>query len=71
MTEQATEPVAEKLLGEVNKNADLTVRVRLLEADDERFIDIRDYVPSAELYGRGVLVPVDAKKMLLAAIKEA
>lgn len=40
------------------KYADLEVHVRVVEADGTRFVDIRDFVPSTELYGRGIMLPL-------------
>ena len=46
-----------KVYASVKKYDDLEVRVRVVEADGERFLDIRDYIPSTEVYGRGVSMP--------------
>lgn len=56
-----------KHLTSVRKYDDLQVHVRLVEADGARFIDVRDYVPSAKQYGRGVMLPVDGEGAVSAA----
>lgn len=49
--------ITETVVGEVEKGNDVVLRVRALEVDGEQFLDIRDFVPSSETYGRGVVIP--------------
>lgn len=50
-------PITETVIGDVEKGVDLVLRVRTLEVDGEEFLDVRDYVPSSDTYGRGVVIP--------------
>jgi hypothetical protein len=45
----ATEPIDYSMVGTVPKAGDLEIAV-----------DIRDYVPSSNFFGRGITIPVDA-----------
>lgn len=54
----------------IERGPDLQLRVSRLELDGEAFVDIREFIPSTNTWGRGVMVPVELKKPLLAALKE-
>jgi hypothetical protein len=61
MTNDATDPpVRYELLGTVVKAQDLLIAVRVAVVEGERVIDVRDYVPSIDFYGRGITIPTDA-----------
>lgn len=59
------------LASSLTRGPDLELHVRTIEVDGEELLDIREYVPSAENYGRGVTVPASLRKQLIAALKEA
>jgi hypothetical protein len=61
----------QKLVGTLPKGTDLEVHVRSLSSDGEEFIDVREYVPSSETYGRGLLVPAAQAKALAKLLREA
>lgn len=61
----------ERVVATIDRGNDLAVRVRRIDIDGEEFLDIREYISSTETYGRGVMVPADLRKPLLAALKEA
>lgn len=61
----------ESVVGNIERGADLAVRVRRVSIDGEEFLDVREYIPSTDTYGRGIMVPADLKKPLLAALREA
>lgn len=65
------DPTAVHELGSIEKGPDLTVRVRRVSIEGFEFIDIREYVPSSETYGRGIMVPAGLKKPLLQALMHA
>lgn len=71
MTATAPEasPIVEEVVGIIEKGTDLELRVRTLTADGEDFFDIREFVPSSETYGRGVVVPLAQKKALLNVLR--
>lgn len=64
-------PATLTVIGSIERGPDLTVRVRRVKIAGLDMIDIREYVPSSETYGRGILVPANMAKPLIAAIKEA
>lgn len=65
-------PITEESTGvDIPKANDLVVRVRRLKVDGETFVDIREFVPSIEVYGRGILVPLEASVELSKAIAAA
>lgn len=43
------------------KFTDLEVHVSRLIVNDRAYLDIREYIPSRELYGRGVTLPAAAR----------
>lgn len=55
----------------IERGPDLEVRVRRVIADGAEFLDIREYFPSTETYGRGIMVPAELQKPLAAALKVA
>ena len=69
MTAEAV--VGETLVATLNRGDDLEVRVRTLSVDGERFTDVREFVPSIETYGRGIMVPFDQTKPLMKALMDA
>lgn len=62
---------SEAIVGNIERGNDLALRVRRIAIDGEEFLDVREYIPSTATYGRGIMVPADLKKPLLAALKEA
>jgi hypothetical protein len=56
----ATEPIDYSMVGTVPKAGDLEIAVRTARVDDIHVVDIRDYVPSSNFFGRGITIPVDA-----------
>lgn len=43
----------------VRKAGDLETHVRTIEIDGSRYVELRDYIPSLEEYGRGYWFPFD------------
>lgn len=66
-----TSPITEDVIGALPKGADLEIRVRSVAADGEQWLDIREYVPSSDVYGRGLLVPFEQRAALAKLIKGA
>lgn len=46
------------------KSADLQVRVRLLHVDGRPVLELVDYIPSIDQYGRGFWLPVNSPESL-------
>jgi hypothetical protein len=63
--------VTEQLIGSLEKAADLEIRVRNLAVDGESFVDVREYVPSSDTYGRGLLVPKAQARPLVKILMDA
>lgn len=57
-------PFTAELVGALPKGNDLEVHVRTVASDGEEFFDIREYVPSSETYGRGLLIPMAQRAAL-------
>lgn len=53
-------PVSYIVLGSVPKADDLEVVVRVADVDGVRVIDVRDFVPSMNFFGRGVTIPASS-----------
>lgn len=49
----------EKVLVSVRKATDLDLRVRIVKVDEVEVVELRDYIPSLEEYGRGYWMPSD------------
>jgi len=60
MTDAPTDDVRREILVEVAKAPDLDLHVSILHTPWADYAEIRDYVPSIEKYGRGVLIPASA-----------
>lgn len=58
---------AETTLAEVRKAPDLQVRLRRIELDDVKVLELRDWIPSLEEYGRGYWFPADRASLNLIA----
>lgn len=69
MTAPALPGVEERVVGSLDKGTDLLVRVRELSVDGESFVDVREFVPSSDTYGRGVMVPRAQLKNLLSLLR--
>lgn len=61
----------EKLIATAPKGTDLEIRVRTVSVDGEKFTDVREYVPSSETYGRGVMLPFTQTRLLAKALMDA
>lgn len=50
-------------LGVIRKAKDLDIHVRAVEVDGVRVLELRDWIPSLEEYGRGYWVPLERSKL--------
>ena len=55
----AKSPVKRKVLCKIGKGTDMEAHLRTVTVDNVTFVEIRDYIPSAQEYGRGYWVPFD------------
>jgi hypothetical protein len=52
------EPYDRKVLRTVNRKHDLDVHVSRVTVEDETYVDVREFIPSLQQYGRGILLPL-------------
>jgi hypothetical protein len=57
-----------ELVATVPKAADLDIHVSILHTEWADYAEIREYVPSREIYGRGVLIPHTALEEVTIAL---
>lgn len=65
-------PSRSRVIAEITKAPDLKARVRVVEVDEMRVVEIRDYIPSLDEYGRGYWLPLteDAVYSVISALQE-
>lgn len=51
------QPTRDKVMKKLRKGPDLELHIKLTWIDGLEFVNIRNYVPSAGEYGKGVLFP--------------
>lgn len=56
----AKNPAAARVVQTIRKATDLECRVRFVEVEGVRVIELRDYIPSLDEYGRGYWFPLNA-----------
>jgi hypothetical protein len=54
----STNPAVTRVVGVVQKAADLQTHIRIVEIDNVRVLEFRDFIPSLSEYGRGYWVPM-------------
>lgn len=55
----AKTPINTTIVATVFKGTDIETHLRIVVIDDVSYLEFRDYVPSAEEYGRGYWVPME------------
>lgn len=60
-------PIKDKVYAKLGKGTDLQLHIKITKADGLEMVNLRDFIPSMKLYGRGVLFDVS---MLPAVIEE-
>jgi hypothetical protein len=55
-------PYTAEVLTEFPRRHDLTVRVSRVDVDGEPYYDIREWIPSINQWGRGILLPAKVAK---------
>ena len=63
--------MTETLVATIDRGDDLQVRVRTLEVDGDKFTDVREFVPSSDTYGRGIMIPFAQTKPVMKALMDA
>lgn len=51
-------PAATRVVGAIPKAPDLEAHVRVVEVENVRLVEIRDFIPSLQEYGRGYWLPM-------------
>lgn len=68
-TEEAT-PTRERLYARYKKGADLELHVKVTWINGLEFVNLRDYVPSTQEYGKGVLFPTHLLEYVLETLQQ-
>jgi len=55
----AVNPAAARMVGAVNKAPDLECHVRVVEVENVKVVELRDFIPSLGEYGRGYWMPLN------------
>jgi len=63
----APRPFKDKVYSKLPKGGDLQLHIKITKADGLEMVNLRDFIPSLKLYGRGVLFDV---ALLPAVIEE-
>jgi len=59
MPETTTDPYERKVLETIPRRYDLEIHVCEVTVEDRTYLDIREFIPSMQQYGRGVLIPAE------------
>jgi hypothetical protein len=51
-------PAKSRIVGVLPKAPDLECHIRIVEVENVRVVELRDYIPSLEEYGRGYWLPM-------------
>lgn len=54
----AINPASARVVGVVQKAPDLECHVRVVEVENVKVVELRDFIPSLGEYGRGYWVPI-------------
>ena len=70
---QESIPILRRILGKVVKSDDLEVHTCMATLDGVTVLDIREYVPSLDAYGRGTTLPwnTETLRTMKAALRNA
>jgi len=66
-------PGSTLLIGSIPKASDMECHVRIVEVDAVKVVELRDYIPSLQEYGRGYWMPMDENSVfgVIALLTEA
>ena len=69
----STNPASTLLIGAIPKAPDLECHVRVIEVENIKVVELRDYIPSLQEYGRGYWMPMDENSVfsVIAMLTEA
>lgn len=51
-------PASTRIVGVIPKAPDLECHVRVVDVENVRLVEVRDFIPSLQEYGRGYWVPM-------------
>lgn len=54
----STNPASSRVVGVIAKAPDLECHVRVIDVENVRLVELRDYIPSLQEYGRGFWLPL-------------
>lgn len=64
-------PVRRKVSSRLPIGDDYELHVNILAVKEDRFIEVRYYIPSTKTYGRGVVLPSELAEPICSAISIA
>lgn len=59
----AKKPASTRVVQTVSKGSDLECHLRVVEVEDVKVIEFRDYIPSLKTYGRGYWIPLSEEEI--------
>lgn len=59
----STNPASTRVVGVIPKAPDLDCHVRVVDVENVRLVELRDYIPSLDEYGRGYWMPLTEASM--------
>lgn len=66
----APRPFRDKVYSKLSKGSDLQLHIKVTKADGLEMVNLRDFVPSLKLYGRGVLFDVQMLPQVIEELQE-
>lgn len=71
MSDPTPAPFDRKVYQSFYRRHDLDIHVCRVTVEDKMYVDVREFIPSLEQYGRGILIPVNYGPEIATAIHEA
>lgn len=66
----APKPFKDKVYSKLGKGSDLQLHIKITKADGLEMVNIRDFIPSLKLYGRGVLFDLSMLPQVIEELQE-
>ena len=63
-------PFKDKVYSKLAKGADLQLHIKITKADGLEMVNLRDFIPSLKLYGRGILFEVSMLPQVIEELLE-
>lgn len=66
----APRPFKDKVYAKLDKGSDLQLHIKITKADGLEMVNLRDFIPSLKLYGRGVLFDLTLLPQVIEELQE-